>query len=322
MSDKSPLFVSASELLAHSIDLYTQGKERKYKFIILHLANAIELILKDRVIDIGLTIYKPKSPYTITIWEAFEELNKASIAIPERPVIELLVDDRNTIQHRFGFPNADAVFYYLGQVLAFFRRFLNDEYNVDLVELLKLYVSEEDLAVVGLIEKEDESEPLDKLFELSPEAALLQAYSLLESKLMQYMQSDDESRRRRLLIWQHPDFPHLLDDLAIEGYISHDSVHRFRLLRDMRNRAAHSAHFQGDVPREDWGEALAIAKDLISGIEKAAEANLFSKRSAWREKQQNNESDESLDKNARNSEEKDEQCSPPSLGIAKNFIVF
>jgi hypothetical protein len=45
MSDKSPLFVSTSELLAHAIELYFEGIERNYKFVILHLANAIELIL-------------------------------------------------------------------------------------------------------------------------------------------------------------------------------------------------------------------------------------------------------------------------------------
>ena len=34
MSEKSPLFVSAIELLAHATELYTQGNEGKYKFII------------------------------------------------------------------------------------------------------------------------------------------------------------------------------------------------------------------------------------------------------------------------------------------------
>jgi hypothetical protein len=34
MSDKSPLFVSASELLAHAIELYFEGIERKYNSMI------------------------------------------------------------------------------------------------------------------------------------------------------------------------------------------------------------------------------------------------------------------------------------------------
>ena len=50
MSDKSPLFASAMELIAHATELYTHEKPRKDKFIILHLANSIELILKDRLV--------------------------------------------------------------------------------------------------------------------------------------------------------------------------------------------------------------------------------------------------------------------------------
>ena len=56
MSDKSPLFVSAIELLAHAIELFDAGQERKYKFVILHLANSIELILKDRLVDKGISL--------------------------------------------------------------------------------------------------------------------------------------------------------------------------------------------------------------------------------------------------------------------------
>ena len=53
MSDSSPLFISSAELLIHSVELFRQVDERKYKFIILHLANAVELILQDRLIDAG-----------------------------------------------------------------------------------------------------------------------------------------------------------------------------------------------------------------------------------------------------------------------------
>jgi hypothetical protein len=33
MSDKSPLFVSALELLAHATELYSRGRTRNYKFL-------------------------------------------------------------------------------------------------------------------------------------------------------------------------------------------------------------------------------------------------------------------------------------------------
>src|SRR5258707_11652448 len=53
------------------------------------------------VIDKGVSIYIPKKPQTLGIWESFDQLANVGVNVPERPVIELLIDDRNTIQHRF-----------------------------------------------------------------------------------------------------------------------------------------------------------------------------------------------------------------------------
>ena len=295
MSDKSPLFVSASELLAHAIELYFEGIERKYKFVILHLANAIELILKDRVIDSGASIYKGPSTTTINIWEAFAILEKAAVKIPERPIIELLIDDRNNIQYRFGFPNGDATFYYLDQVLRFFQRFLKSEYDVNAVELLRLYVTDEHLATLGLVRRDDEVEPLDKLFELSPEAALLQAYSLVERKLYEHVLSHSEQNKRSA--YPASALPRLLEQLASAGFLSSADVAGFRHLRDMRNRAAHAAHFSDAVPREAWREALNVSKRIIQAIERADKAGFLEqlKRERQRRKMELQASNSSTD---------------------------
>lgn len=270
MSDDSPLFVSAIELLAHATELYRQGNERKYKFVVLHLANAIELILKDRLIDAGVSIYQQRRSQTISIWDAFDKLQEQNVDIPERPIIELLIDDRNTIQHRFGFPDAETVYFYLRRVVTFFRRFLDNEYGVALVEVLKPHLDSEHLAFLGLVEdEENEIAQLDKLFEISPEAAILQAYNILEKKFIEALGGDFFNlQRRAFAFWRHPEFSHLLDWLAIEGYVTHDTVRGFHFLREMRNRAAHAAHFPDDSP-ELWTKALEIAKDLIRGLDRA-----------------------------------------------------
>src|SRR5438874_11151750 len=96
MSDKSPLFVSSLELIAHSTELFAQKQPKKFKFVILHLANAVELILKDHVIDQGVSIYEPRTNRTIGIWDCINKLKDKGVNIPELPVIELLIDDRNT----------------------------------------------------------------------------------------------------------------------------------------------------------------------------------------------------------------------------------
>ena len=301
MSDKSPLFVSAAELLAHATELYTQGNERKYKFVILHLANAVELILKDCLIDKGISIYIPKKPQTIGIWDSFEKLQKVGVDVLERPVIELLIDDRNTIQHRFGFPDAETVYFYLLQVVAFFERFLDEEYDVNVTDVLKLYLTDEDLAILGLVEKEEDKYAfLDRLLELSPESAVLQAYKFLENRFMQLIPVDPSYQGSFRTFWKAPDFPHLLDDLVIDGYISQDALDKFQMVRDLRNRAAHA--FLNDSAIVDWAVALDAAKDLLVGLDKAIEEEYFTIRATRKSAQREMDADSQLSESSQDTE--------------------
>ena len=89
MKNRSPLLVSALELVAHAIDLYVQANQRKYKFIVLHLANAVELMLKDRVLLTGVSKQLEKDNQNVG------EPNVVSPAAPApglrtRPVVKLL----------------------------------------------------------------------------------------------------------------------------------------------------------------------------------------------------------------------------------------
>jgi hypothetical protein len=269
MSDKSPLFVSSMELVAHAVELYTAGKPRKYKFVILHLANSIELILKDLVIDKGQSIYKPKQPQTIGIWEAFEKLQENGVVIPERPIIELLIDDRNTIQHRFSYPDAESVYYYLENVITFLNRLLNDEYGIDLKDVLKSHLALDELAVIGLAEKEDDNEHgLDRLYQISPESAVIQACKLIEHRFNELTaRKGIHIHTTRMLSLR--DFPRLLGKLGIEGYLSSDAKNEFQMLQQLRNRAAHAAHFREDESIPEWSEGLRVAKELLNGLDRA-----------------------------------------------------
>jgi HEPN domain-containing protein len=259
MSDKSPLFVSALELLAHATELYASGHPRKYKFVVLHLANSVELLLKDCLIDHGITIYKnPKE--TITIWGSFDELEKLSIKIPEKPVIELLVDDRNTIQHRFGFPNAESVFYYLEQVVSFFNRFLDEQYKVSLVEALTPHLSKENLALIGLIE--DDYSHLKKLSQLSPEAAVQQAYAMVESKLWEKIPTEKLRKTTNRLIFANE----IIKLLGRKNILPSDLVKEFERFRNVRNQAAHGV--SDKISKADLEIALKSAIKILEAFDK------------------------------------------------------
>ncbi|MCH7764755.1 MAG: hypothetical protein IIB95_13640 [Candidatus Marinimicrobia bacterium] len=268
MSDKSPLFISALELLAHSTELFAQKNPKRYKFIILHLANAVELILKDCIIDQGISIYEEKSSRTINIWKSFSALESENILIPERPILELLIDDRNTIQHRFGYPNAESVYYYLDEVIAFFKRFLDENYGIQLVETLEDHLTEELLQLLGLVK--DEEEQLDKLFELSPKSALVTAYSQVEKLALELIfPSPDPAMQRypRVMLWRLPEFQKLMKYLEQNGFLPKGGIKRFETLRDMRNHSAHSTN--SIITKKDSQAALEIAKEFIVALQKA-----------------------------------------------------
>ena len=270
MTDKSPLFVSSLELIAHSVELYRANNPRKFKFVILHLANSVELILKDLVIDKGQSIYVPNKSLTITIWQAFESLNKQDVTIPERPVIELLVDDRNTIQHRFGYPNAESVFYYIEQVLGFFKRLLADEYGLNLSDVLKLHLSDDDLAFLGLADRIEANETgLDPLFDVSPESAVLKAHNLIETLYLKATLKPGDPIDPRSFMSYTRRIPHLLQRLADNGFITPEAAKDYIFLRDLRNRAAHAAHFKDNEENADWGKGLQVAKDILHGMDQA-----------------------------------------------------
>jgi hypothetical protein len=275
MSDKSPLFASSMELLVHAIELYRANNQRKFKFIILHLANSIELILKDLLIDKNESIFynqKDNQNKTINTWDAFRKLAEHDVKIPNRPIIELLIDDRNTIQHKFGFPDAVCVFYYLESVISFLKQILNDEYGIDLADVLKTYLSQDDLAFVGLAQQIKENEHgLDPLFQISPESSVLQAYNLVEKQLLRLTAKPDEDNDRKVYMELSRHIPYFINNLATKGYISQETAHEFRFFRELRNRAAHAAHFHEEDQNVDWAKGIEIAKKMLDGLNLAIE---------------------------------------------------
>src|SRR5258706_5094931 len=82
----SPLLRSAFEVPEHGLwHFFRSDTTTDMKFALLHIDQAIELLLKEKVRAGGRSIYKnPKE--TITIWGAYEILtNELGCTIPEKP---------------------------------------------------------------------------------------------------------------------------------------------------------------------------------------------------------------------------------------------
>jgi len=135
----SPLLRSAFEVLEHSLYHYFRSDTSlDRKFALLHLDQAIELLLKERVRKSGTSIYKNNKKETISAWEAYEILANRGCKIPERADLELLHDDRNEIQHRYSTPSPETAVFHMENALRFTERFLKDEFAMDIRSVLSV----------------------------------------------------------------------------------------------------------------------------------------------------------------------------------------
>ena len=133
----SPLLRSAFEVLEHGLwHFFRSDTTTDMKFALLHVDQAVELILKEKVRSSGNSIYKnPKE--TITIWGAYDILeNKVQCAIPEKPNLELLHEERNSIQHKYANPTPEDAAFHVDNAVAFIARFLRDELGHDIAEYI------------------------------------------------------------------------------------------------------------------------------------------------------------------------------------------
>jgi hypothetical protein len=140
----SPLLRSAFDVLEHGLFHYLRSSTSKdMKFALLHVDQAIELLLKERVRLGGVSVYKnPKE--TISMYGAYEILaNQMKVKIPERPDLELLHEERNNIQHKYAHITAEVAAFLVEKAMGFINRFVKDELKVDIKEYIpSLYLDQ------------------------------------------------------------------------------------------------------------------------------------------------------------------------------------
>lgn len=267
MAYTSPLFQSSFDLFSHSIEHFNMGTERDRKFVILHLANAVELIFKDLMLDLGLSIYKnPKE--TVTITGAIETLSKEkSIKIPHLNKLELLIDERNALQHRYGFPNELTTIFYMEATYDFFKEFLKENYNLDIEKVLEDFLEEDDLAIFKLrsVTTQTELDKLNKLTKVHPVGALLSAYAYMEGQTNEIRelilsQATGEERDYRMSIFRFFN-PDNVSRLMNEYEVEIDEKTRKKLF-DFRNVRNQVAHGRETVDSKQVIEFINMVKDL------------------------------------------------------------
>lgn len=260
MTTETPLFQSSLELFGHSISHYNSGAELDRKLLILHLANAIELLLKDLVLDTGESIYQnPKE--TINIHKCLDILKNKGITLPYLNKIELLIDERNALQHRFGSPNELTMIFYMDIATAFFREVMKDRYGQNFDEILEQFTDAKELMAFRMRQPTNESElaSLKKLAKVHPLGALLSAMTYLEKKVFEF--SKKAGLERELMMRPYgTSMPHRF--LARYGIDIPDYI--VTKLDDMRAIRNQSAHGRQDPTKDDAITAI----DTVAEFEK------------------------------------------------------
>lgn len=130
----SPLLRSALEVLEHGLwHFFRSDTVADMKFAILHVDQAVELVMKEKVRAAGRSIYKnPKE--TISIFGAYDLLAELKCSIPEKANLELLHEERNNIQHKYSNPSPEDAAFHISNAVQFLKRFLKDELSVNVYD--------------------------------------------------------------------------------------------------------------------------------------------------------------------------------------------
>ncbi len=268
MGDGSPLFHSALELLAHACEHYVGGQERDRRFVILHLANAVELLLKDRLLDLQISIYE-NSRTTKTIWRVLSDLEKNNVLIPQKHIIELLIDERNNLQHRFGFPNTVMVKYYFDNCLRFFEEFMNAAFDLELREYLSNFIDENTIEYLYPSSEVSGDILLQarQVAKIHPSGAIMTAWIELEKKVVDLREMLEKQSIKEKSWLGYPASP-FLRHLLLEYMPQTDSRKKLRQdilsLSVKRNRVVHA---DIDVSAEEANEYIKRVERILPKIE-------------------------------------------------------
>ena len=83
----SPILRHSLESFEHGVFHYLDNTELGRKFALLHVDHSIELMLKEKVVRLGQSIYR-KDGKTIGAHEAYTALESSNISVPEKPRLE------------------------------------------------------------------------------------------------------------------------------------------------------------------------------------------------------------------------------------------
>lgn len=133
MAQTSPILRFCLEVLHHAMENYASDTPRHRKMAVLNLAQSVELAIKAALVEGNVPIYE-KGNRTITPHDGLANIAKMwgveRIALHAR--VELLIDERNAIQHRYGHIDDVGLDYHMETAFSVLSEILEREFDTKL----------------------------------------------------------------------------------------------------------------------------------------------------------------------------------------------
>lgn len=247
----------AIESFEHGIFHYLDKTDIGRKFSLLHIDHAIELIVKEKLLRLGKSIYKNDGK-TLSIHEAFNSIEKET-SIPERPRLEDLHDLRNTVQHKGLALDELTTEFYVTEGYNFIKRFLNEELGTSVTELLPLtYIK----AMEGIssmpshlpAEIKSRLQEAERLYSSADyEMSVVAAYVAYEITLRNIANSDERFFSPMKSIGY----------LVESNKLDKETALKFKVVANLRNKAVHTGN---PITKEQARKALDVLNEIISTL--------------------------------------------------------
>lgn len=133
-----PIMRAAVELLEHALEHAVAGQDRDRRMTVLHLAQVVELGAKAALVSQNEPVYDKGGSRTLTVHQALDRVEEIrGSRLPARARTELLIDERNAIQHRYGALDAETLNYHVESVLVLFGAIMDEFFDTDLHQFIR-----------------------------------------------------------------------------------------------------------------------------------------------------------------------------------------
>jgi HEPN domain-containing protein len=257
----SPLLSGAVEDFEHAAEHMNGGTPRDFKYTVINLGQSIELVLKEKVRTLGVSVFERKPPYrSLGFYDCLKILNDKGIAVPRQSDIEIVHEERNWCIHMGGRPDVEKTNWLFSVARSFMQDFCSHEFGISIGRFLPPEVS----SITKMEAKRVHLSPANIYFvdavtaldQKRYEDTVLNASIGIELLLRGYL----ERRGKKIT----PFFSSMVAEIENEGKVPPVVIQKIKELHSLRNEVA---HLRVKPTSDEAKRAEALARFVFEGFE-------------------------------------------------------